>query len=147
MGTLADTLLTDTHRPNVIQSCVRLIDDEVGDKGGLSGLAIKTVYRTVKAFKRGIVPDVVNVLLNDFVGSLEPFYDEYQGSGNSDFAAYAVEHSNRVADVLLSITDRRAEKSRLKPLVKAYNKLRPQGKKQVVAAMPRIGKMLVGHGL
>jgi hypothetical protein len=32
-------------------------------------------------------------------------------------------------------------------LVKAYNKLRPQGKKQVVSAMPRIGDMLVRQGL
>jgi hypothetical protein len=31
-------------------------------------------------------------------------------------------------------------------LVKAYKSLRPQGKKQVIAAMPRLGAMLAAHG-
>ena len=147
MATLADQLLDPSTRPNVVQACVRVIEDEVGSKRGLKGLAIKTAFKTVKTFKPGIIPDVVNVLLDEFVEKLEPFYAEFQNIDESDFGAYTVRHSDRVAETLLSITDRRADGSRHKTLVKAYRKLRPQGKNNVVAAMPRIGDMLRAQGL
>jgi len=147
MANLRETLLEDSRRPAVVQDCVQVIDDEVGSKSGLGGLAIKAAYKTVKTVKRGIIPDVVNVLLDDFVTELEPFYEEFTEGGGGDLKAFTVRHSDRVADALLSITDTRAQKSRHRTLVKAYNKLRPQGKKQVVNAMPRIGDMLVRQGL
>ena len=147
MTTLNETLLNDTDRPSVVSDCVDLIDAEVASKKGIGGLAIKTAFKTVKAIKPGIIPDAVNFLLDDFVEKLEPFYGEFKASGDMDLAGYVVRHADQVADSLLGITDSRAEKSRHKTLVKAYKKLRPQGKKQVTAAMPRIGAMLVARGL
>ena len=147
MTTLNETLLNDTDRPSVVSDCVDLIDAEVASKKGIGGLAIKTAFKTVKAIKPGIIPDAVNFLLDDFVEKLEPFYGEFKKSGEADLAGYVVRHADQVADALLGITDSRAEKSRHKTLVKAYKKLRPQGKKQVTAAMPRIGAMLVARGL
>ena len=147
MPSLADTLLEPAARPNVVQDCVTVIEDEVRSKSGLGGLAIKAVFKTVKAFKPGIIPDMVNVLLDDFVGQLEPFYTEFQETGEDDFGSYTVRHADRVAETLLAITDGRANRSRHKSLVKAYQKLRPQGKKQVVTAMPRISAMLTRQGI
>lgn len=147
MSTLAEKLLTPEVRPRLVEDCTRLIDAEVASKRGVSGLAIKAGFKTVKAFKRGIIPDVVNVLLDDFVGKLEPFYAEHLASGESDFPRAMNRQSDRIAEALLSITDERAARSRHTTLVKAYRKLRPQGHKQVVAAMPRLGTMLARYGL
>ena len=147
MTTLSEKLLNDDDRPSVIDDCVALIDAEVASKKGIGGLAIKTAFKTVKAVKPGVIPDAVNFLLDDFVEKLEPFYGQFTQSGESDLASYIVRHADQVADSLLGITDARAQKSRHKTLVKAYQKLRPQGKKQVTAAMPRIGRMLVERGL
>ena len=147
MSTLTERLLAPSTRPTVVKDCVQVIEDEVRSKSGLKGLAIKTAFKTVKAFKPGIIPDVVNVLVEDFVEKLEPFYAEFQSTDGDDFGKYTLRHGDRVAETLLSITDRRADGSKHKTLVRAYRKLRPQGKKQVVAAMPRIGDMLRRQGL
>ncbi len=147
MATLAETLLEPSARPSVVKDFVQVIEDEVRSKSGLKGLAIKTAFKTVKAFKPGIIPAVADVLLDEFVQALEPLYEEFSATDGDDFGKYVVRHGDRVAETLLSITDRRADGSKHKTLVKAYRKLRPQGKKQVVTAMPRISDMLRRQGV
>lgn len=146
MSSLAEILLTDENRPVLIADSAALIEAEVASKRGVSGLAIKTGFKTIKLFKRGIVPDAVTHLIDDFVGKLEPFYAQHQAADGA-IKAFVVSNADAIADALLGITDSRAATSKHKTLVKAYKKLRPQGKKQVIAAMPRIGDMLAKHGI
>tara|TARA_B100001093_G_C26705696_1_gene961106 strand:+ start:777 stop:1184 length:408 start_codon:yes stop_codon:yes gene_type:complete len=134
-------------RAPFVADCVKVIEAEVGSKSGMGGLVIKTAFKTVKAVKPGIIPDVVNVLIEDFVTQLEPIYIDYESTDSGDLRRYLITRADNVADSLLAITDGRAERSKHRTLVKAYNKLRPQGKKQVVAAVPRIGDLLVSQGL
>lgn len=145
MGALSDKLLGD-NRTKVEGDCVRVIEDEVASKRGATGLAVKAAFKMIKAFKRDIVPDAVHHLLPDFVGQLEPIYDEFSAAGSGDIAGYCAGNGDRIAEALLGITDQRAASSKHGTLVKAYKKLRPQGKKHVVAAMPRIGAMLAANG-
>ena len=147
MTTPADTLLTPEKRPVLVRDCETLIEQEVSDKKGVSGLAIKAGFKTVRAFKPGIIPDVVDLLLPEFVAAVEPFHAEFVAQGGGDFAAHCVAHGGRIAEALLGITDRRAEKSKHRTLVKAYQKLRPKAHEHVVSAMPRLGALLVKHGL
>lgn len=146
MPTLKDTLLAPATRPTVIRDCEQIIHDEVADKKGVSGLAIKAAFKTVTTFKKGIIPDVVDILLDDFVTEMEPFYAEHRAA-DRELRPYLIEHADRIADALLRITDQRADRSRHATLVKAYKKLRPQGQRQVADAMPRIAAMLQKHGL
>jgi hypothetical protein len=145
MSTLKELLLTDEKRPMVVNDCCRVIDEEVASKRGVSGLAIKAAFRTVKAFKAGIIPGSVNALLDDFVAAMEPFYTESQASGGG-IQPLINRDGPRIAEALLGITDQRAARSKHRTLVGAYKKLRPKGKEQVVAAMPRVGAMLQRHG-
>lgn len=147
MATLAEILLTDENRPRLVRDCEQLIDAEVRDKSGVTGLAIKAGFKTVKAVKPGIIPDVIDFLLDDFVGAMEPHYADYVTSGAGEFPTFVVNRGDRIADDLLGITDRRAEKSKHRTLVKAYKKLRPKAQTQVVAAMPRLGTLIASYGV
>jgi len=146
MATLTEILLNDESRPRVEADCAALIEREVASKGGVSGFAIKAAFKTIKVFKRDIVPDAVHHLLPEFVANLEPIYAEHQAAGGGDVKAYAVTQSERIADALLSITDGRAERSKHTTLVKAYRSLRPRGREQVIQAMPAVGDMLMKNG-
>ena len=53
MATLTEVLTSDAKKASVVDDCCALIDAEVGDKGGISGLAIKAGYATVKGVKPG----------------------------------------------------------------------------------------------
>jgi hypothetical protein len=139
VGKLADTLLKPETRPNLIRDCEVMIDEEVGSKGGLSGMAIKAGYATVKAFKAGIIHESVEGMIDDMVKNLEPLWDEYEKTGKSgSLETYLSARSGQVADALLKISDDRAARTHHQTLKKVYEKLRPTGKKNVEQAVPRI---------
>ncbi len=50
-----------------------------------------------------------------------------------------------MAESLLRVTDRRAERASNQTIIKAYRKLRPKGKEHVLIAVPRVGALLDKH--
>jgi hypothetical protein len=81
-------------------------------------------------------------MLDDFVARLEPLYAEWQKNPATPFQSFLDPRAGQAADALLSITDDRARVSKNQTLKKAYEKLRPSGKKQVESAIPRLGRMI-----
>lgn len=144
MSSLPAVLTDDQKKPAVVEDCLALIDAEVADKGGISGLAIKAGYAAVKGVKPGFIKQAVNDLLPEFAQALDPIYQEAQGGGKpvGDFFST---NSDRVADALLAITDAKAQKSKSGVVKGTYDKLRGTAKKNVVAAVPRLGKMIEKH--
>lgn len=142
---LKEILLDETKRPAVVTDMQQLIDEEVEAKSGVSGLAIKGGYGLVKKVKPGIIGDAVDTLLDDFTARLEPFYTDYRTSGAGSLADYLSGRSGEVADALLGVTDARADRSRRESIKKVYSKLRPQGKKNVEEALPRLGSLIEKH--
>ena len=142
MSTLAEKLLTKEVRPKVVADAAKVVDAEVQDKGGLSGLAIKAAYGVVKALKPGVIPEVLNSLMDDFVARLEPFYADWSKTPAEPFSNFIASRAGPVADALLAITDERSARSKNPTMKKAYEKLRPTGKKHVESAVPRLGHMV-----
>jgi len=141
------TLIADpTRRQAVVKDCAELIDSEVKSKGGLSGITVKAAFAVVKAFKPRMVEDAVEGMLDEFTDGLQPLYAKYQEEGSQGtFEAYLGAHATQVADALLVITDRKAEKTKHQTLAKAYHKLRPKGKVHVEQAAPGVGRVLDKH--
>ena len=144
MTNLTDALTSDAHKSAVVEDCLALIDAEVGDKGGLSGLAIKAGYRTVQGVKPGFVRQVVIDLLPEFAKVLDPMYQEAKAAGHGVRDHFAA-NSGRVADALLSITDDKAKRSKSGMVKGTYEKLRGSARKNVEAAVPRLGAMIEKH--
>ena len=146
MGKLVDVLTSPPKHDQVVNDCVRVVDEEVDAKGGLSGFAVKAAYATVKAVKPGIIASAVTALLPEFARKLEPFYDEWQATAPGEtLERFLVARSGAVAEALLSVTDRKAERAESPIVRKAYDKLRPSGKKHVEEAIPRVGRVLERH--
>ena len=144
MPNLTEALTEDSKKSAVVDDCMGLIDAEVADKGGLAGLAIKAGYKAVQGVKPGFVRQVVSDLLPEFARVLDPLYQEAktQGRGVRDhFSANAA----RVADALLSITDEKAKRAKSAMVKGTYDKLRGSAKKNVEAAVPRLGAMIDKH--
>ncbi|WP_410576184.1 DUF6918 family protein [Amycolatopsis sp. lyj-108] len=143
--TLKEILLDSSRRPAVVSDFEGLVDAEVSDKGGVSGAVVKTGFAAVKKIKPGIIPSAVDALLDDFTVALEPFYGDYKAKGGNDFGAYLAGRGDEAADALLSVTDARADKSSRDSIKKVYGKLRPNGKKNVEEALPRLGQLIDKH--
>ena len=144
MTSLSDSLLESAKKENVINDCIELIDAEVGDKSGFSGFAIKAGYKAVKGIKPGFIRQAVSDMLPEFIKALEPVYADAK-SQNTPAADFFPANSSRVADALLSVTDARAERVKSGVVKSTYEKLRSSAKKNVEAALPRLGKMVDKH--
>ena len=144
MPSLTESLVSDSKKTAVVDDCMQLIDAEVADKGGLSGLAIKAGYGVVKGVKPGFIKQAVTDLLPEFATALDPIYQEAK-SKNAPVADYMKDNSGRVADALLAITDAKAQRSKSNAVKGTYDKLRGSAKKNVEAAVPRLAKMVEKH--
>jgi hypothetical protein len=140
--TLAEYVGAASTRDRVVADCVTLVDEEVKSKGGLSGVAIKGAYGTVKAIKPRFVPEVIDALFDDWVGKLEPYYAKWRSGGSGSLAEFLTARSDDVAEDLLSVTDTRAARSKHKTATKLYGKMRPSAKRNVTAAIPKLGALM-----
>ncbi len=145
LATLAEYVAKSPVRERVVADCVALIDEEVKSKGGLSGVAVKGAYGTVRTIKPRFVPEVVDALLDDWVGKLEPYYGKWRGGGAGSLAEFLTSRSDDVAEDLLAVTDERAARTRHKTASKLYNKMRPSAKRNVSGAVPKLGALMEKH--
>jgi hypothetical protein len=144
MSSLPEILNSDAKKGFVVDDCLTLIDAEVKDKGGISGLAIKAGYGAVKGIKPGFVKHVITDLLPDFAKALDPIYQEAKTAGKP-VADYFAARSSDVAEALLKLTDDKAKGSKNSLVRGTYDKLRGSAKKNVEAAVPRLGKLIESH--
>src|SRR5271163_2634287 len=111
MPTLPEVLTSDAKQASVVDDCCALIDAEVKDKGGISGLAIKAGYGAVKGVKPGFVRTVVTDLLPEFAKALEPVWMDAKKDSKA-VGPYFAANTARVADALLAITDAKAQRAK-----------------------------------
>jgi hypothetical protein len=145
VATLLEYLGAKERRPRVIEDCVLLVEDEVQRKSGLTGLAIKAAFATVKAVKPGFIAEAVDHLLDDFARRLDPFYQSHQQAGGRSLTDHFRGQSAAIAEALLGITDERAKRAKNAMVKKTYEKLRPSAKKHVEEAVPGIGRLIEKH--
>lgn len=144
MATLMELLGSGEKRAAVVADSLQVLDQEVADKSGIGGMAVKTAYKVVKGTSPDFLHKVVNSLLDDFLTALDPIYQEAVAAGKSP-SAHLSSNPSRVADALLTITDARAERSSNPVVSKTYGKLRGSAKKHVEAAVPRLGALFDRH--
>jgi hypothetical protein len=141
MSTLVELLGTAPKREPVIADCVNLIDSQVKQKGFI----IKGAYATIKTVKKGFIPEVVDSLLDDWLGKLQPHYDKWAANKSSSLSDYLVARQDDVAEDLLSVTDAKAEKTSHGTAKKMYGKMRDGAKRNVVEAIPDLAKLVEKH--
>lgn len=143
MEKLVDFFLKDNMREPLIKDFEVLIDQEVADRGGVSGFAIKQGYKFVKKIKKDFVHDALQGMLPEFVGALDTFYEEH--GKRQGFGDFLLKNKNRVANGLLGVTDERANSSSKAAIKKMYQKLRPMAQSNVEQSIPRMSKLVQKH--
>ena len=140
---LNDGLNDPNKKESVVADCVKLIDEQVAAKGGMSGLGLKAAYGAVKGVKPGYIAGAIDGLLPQVLAALDPMWNEGSQTGNP--VEYLTQNRSRAADALLSVTDARIEKSKNGIVRGAYNKLRNSAKNDVEEAIPGLAKIIDNH--
>ena len=129
---------------SVLRDSARVLDEEVGKKSGISGLAIKAAYKLLKSLKQGkALQKVLEVLMPEFINKLDPHFQRYQAEGKGkSWSQFISPLYDALADDFLAVTDAKAAASDSAKVRKTYEKLRPKARKEVVASMPALAKMM-----
>lgn len=141
--TLVEVLGDPAKKAEVVRDAARLLDDEVAARGGLSGIALKAGYKTVKAVKPGVIESVLQVLLPEFAPVLDPYVAAGRKEGS--LQAHFQRHADAIANGLLAVTDRRAERSSHATLKRAYGSLRGTAQREVAASVPKLAPLVDRH--
>lgn len=142
MATLQEMLLPADVFPHVVTDVQGLVGSELDSKGGLSGAALKTAYKAITSFAPGYYHQVIEVMLPDMVGALEPYWADFLTSGGADFGDYLSKRGGEVSESLLGVTDDMAERSGRAAVVKAYRLVRGGAAKNIEPALPALGALV-----
>ena len=143
MSTLVEVLKDDAKRRAVVEDGARLIESEVAGKRGISGMAVKSGYKAVKAIRPGVIQAALDMLLPNFAPALDPHYAKGKDSG--DLHGYFRKNAALIAEDLLGVTDARAKVAENKVMKRAYTSLRPQAKKHVEESVPQLSSLIERH--
>jgi len=142
MPSLVELLAKEPVRPRVIEDCVELIEAQVKQKGFI----IKSAYATIKAIKKRFIPEVVDTMLDEWLGKLQPHHDKWSANkGSSSFADHVIARGDEVAEDLLSVTDGRAARTSHTTAKKMYGRMRDGAKKNVIEAIPALARLIEKH--
>nr|WP_296777587.1 hypothetical protein [Rhodococcus sp. (in: high G+C Gram-positive bacteria)] len=145
VAALKESLLDESKRDVLLPDVLALIDAEVSDKKGASGLAVKAGYGAVKKVGPSYIEKAVEQLWPEFVDQLDPFWQSYNAAPSGTFSEYLVANSDQASNALLSVTDSRIEDTDKSVVKKFYGSLRGSAQKNVAEALPRLGALVTKY--
>lgn len=143
LGALTDVLKDPQKLAAVARDGAKLVEEEVARKTGLRGMALKAGYKTVCSLRPDLVEHALERLLPEFAPQVDPFYETAEAQGPVE--PYFRAHASEIADALLGVTDRRAERAQNRVIKRAYEGLRAQAKGHVEEAMPGLARLVARH--
>jgi len=143
MSSVIELVQDPTRRHAMIDDAVVELEAELDERSGVTAMAMRAGYKALRKLRPNIVEHNLDRLLPQWAPALEPYVVAGRASG--DLVGHFVANADPIAEVLLAVTDQRAAEASNKMAVKAYSKLRPKAKEQVVAGMPRVGRLVDRH--
>ena len=145
-GTQLYALLDSERIDAVVRDCAALVRSEVSAQSGMSGVVIKGGMRVIEKVRPQMIEELFYSLLPRFVEHLEARLTELDSAQLGGARSTLLrQNASEVAEALLRVTDERAERSQLRPLVAVYRKLRPLAEERLVAAVPRLSDLVRHH--
>jgi hypothetical protein len=113
----------------------------------MSGVVIKSGLKVIEKVRPRILEDLFYSLLPTFVEKLDvKFMNTITGAATrEDLILWMTTSTAEVVEALLSVTDERAERSKMSSLVKVYRKLRPLAEAQVAESLPQLVALIKRH--
>jgi hypothetical protein len=130
------------RREAITADLVRLVDEEVRGRSGMSGAALRAGYATFQRIKPGIVRLAVDRLLPELAVAVQPSWEEAARSGSD---RCFTDRAEEIAEQMLTVTDRMSERATNRVLKRLYASLRPSARRHVARSVPRLPTVIRRH--
>jgi len=137
---LSENLLNPDNKALIVQDYCQMIDAQVAGKTGLSGIAIKAAFATLKGIKPNYIHGVVDSILQPCFTAIDPLWEE--GSQQGEPVEYLKANKSRTADALLTVTDTKVKNANSQLVRGVYDKLRNSAKQHVEEAVPDFAQII-----
>jgi hypothetical protein len=141
--TLVEALQDAERNDAIVGACVRLVEDEVASRRGLSGAALKAGFAAFQRLRPGIVRAAVARLLPELAVAIDPHWQRAVASGDPD--GHFRRNAAAIASDLLAVTDRLSARATNRVALRIYKSLRASAGEHVAAAVPRLPDIVRPH--
>ncbi|QPK79173.1 hypothetical protein G7Y31_00050 [Corynebacterium lizhenjunii] len=138
-------LLEQPTRDAVVADLAAFAEDTIASQSGLTGMALKGTVAAAKKVDGAVVAKGIGKLLPDILGDLQPYWQDFEASGQTDFGAFLQPRAQDVTDSIMAVADRNAESINVAALSKAYSSLRGKAAKFVTPVVPELGRIIAAH--
>lgn len=137
--------LLETKHATVGAELSAFIETTVAEQKGISGMALKGAIGAAKTVNGDIVTKAANRLLPEVIEVLDPYWTQFEESGDADFGVFLAGHKAEVSSELLVMADRNAEKIDVPALKKAYSSLRGKAAGFIEPNVEGLGRIMQNH--
>jgi len=141
--TLTAVLADPERRAAVVRDAARIVDEEVGARRGMQGVALRAGYAAFRRLRPGIVPLAIDRVLPLFAPIIDRHWEAALASGDPD--AWFRREAESVADGLLTVTDQLSRRTTNPVALGLYRSLRGQARPHVAAGVVRLPAFLEKH--
>lgn len=143
MTNLRDTLTSPDRKPAVVSDLAALIENQIANLTGLTGIAAKTAFATAKKSRPDVVQRAANAYLGSFADALDPFWQQFTASQGTDFGADLAANKAEVTAALERAMDAEAPSSGSQRAM--FDRFKPQVVKMLGGALPDLGALVQKH--
>ncbi|MPY96265.1 MAG: hypothetical protein GEV08_25355 [Acidimicrobiia bacterium] len=143
MSSVIELVQDPVRRHAMIDDGVVELEAELAERSGVTAMAMRAGYKALRKLRPNMVESNLDRLLPMWAPALDPYVAAGRASG--DLPAHFRANADEIAEALLGATDLRAREAQNKVATKAYAKLRPRAKDQVILGMPRVGRLVDRH--
>ena len=144
---LAETLIDNEKRKNVIADLARMADAYIHSLKGISSVFIKTGYTAVVKTRKDALPHYLDLYIDDFVEAVEPWHCEYRSNPQPPLKTLFEKNNTAIANALLNVTDKKIHTTTNPTITKIYKTFRPQAQKHINDVIPRLADIIDKHTL
>ena len=142
MKSLSSILLAPERKEAAIADLAKLLESALSNRGGISGVAIRTSVSMLKAAKPDVLQRGAARMLPKFAAALQPLFDRYQSAGGGDFAAFLGNNATEATKALADAADQLMATSQNATARSLYEKFRGGAEKDIAAMVPQVGKLI-----
>lgn len=141
MKRIADVINEPGGTERLVDAGIVEVEAELSERKGPSNAATKLGYQGMNKIRPGFVKAVATGLMPDMATAIDPHLDAADGAG-TPLPTYFASNDSAIADAMLAVVDKKAENANNATAKKAYGKMRPKAKDNVIGALPRVAKLL-----
>lgn len=138
-------VLSDSARESVIAELAAALEQHLGAKRGIGGMAMKLGFNTLRSARPDITHRAVSSLLPEVLAALGSLQASFKSGSQTDYTRFLSEHRAEACREILARVDARLATSQNATAKALYQRFRGSAADELQALLPTLATVLGKH--